>query len=188
MAKYKIYLVKLGGATVGNEARAGAELKSLFDQVIDTSETLGRRFSDGAEVLWSSTCPDVAGHELLIYVVPSSDDSIVKDMPALRGRAAPSGSDAGFTAWAEGLTASEIFPARGTAPAMVAKLAFHEAMHNKMHSGSDLHGQNGLAVSPLDPSSTLSADNKRRMARVLGTNRRQWTGGCMLYNDPMRGL
>ena len=188
MAKYKIHIVKLGGATIGNEARAGATLKGFIDEVIDASEPLKRRFSDGAEVLWSTSCPDVAAHELLIYVVPSSDDSIVKDMPALRGRTSPSGSDAGFTAWADDLTASEIFPPRGTEPAMIAKLAFHEAMHNKMHSGSDLHGQDGLAVSPLTPSSALTADNKRRMAQVLGRNRRQWTGGCSLYNDPMRGL
>jgi len=188
MAKYKIHLVKLGGATVGNENRTGEALEDLIDQVIESSRSLEQRFSDGAEVLWSTSCPEIAAHELLIYVVPSATDSIVRDMPALRGRASPHPRDAGFTAWAEGVTASEIYPPRDTQPVRLAKLAFHEAMHNKLHVGGELHGRDGLAVSPIQPSSELSDNNKRNMAAVLGQDRPQWTGGCALYHDPMRGI
>lgn len=188
MAKYKIHLVKLGGARVGNEARTGGVLKSFFDQVIESSQSLGERFSDGAETFWSTSCPEPAGHELLIYVVRSSMDSIVKDLPGLRGRASPNLDDGGFTAWVGELTGSEVYTESSNDPTMLAKLVFHEAMHNKLHAGGDLHAHDGLAVSPLQTSSELSSGNIRQMARSLGRNRRQWAGGCAVYNDPMRGI
>ena len=115
-------------------------------------------------------------------------DSIVVSLPGLRSRPASIDAD-GLTVWAGNLTASEIYTTRlGGNAAMLAKLAFHEAMHNKTHQGSGLHGGDGLAVSPVTASSTLSRANIRTMAGLLARSRPQWSGGCTAYNDPLRGM
>lgn len=188
MAKYKIHMVKLGRAQVGNESATGTALKGYFDRVIQSNARLQRSYAGGAEVTWTTSCPTVAPHEVLIYVVVSALDSIVVSLPGLTSTQARTNSD-GLTVWTGTLTAAEVYTSRfGTNPAMLAKLAFHEAMHNKTHRGSNLHSGGGLAVSPITSRSTLTTANIRLMQGVLGTSRPQWTGGCTAYNDPLRGM
>jgi hypothetical protein len=187
MAKYKIYMVKLGTPRVSNETQTGTALKGYFDRVIQSAPALRRRFDEGAEVQWTTQCPGPAGHELLINDVTSAMDSIVVSMPGLSERPSSIDSD-GLTVWTDQLTSSEVYTARfGTNPAMLAKLAFHEAMHNKTHRGANLHRGDGLAVTPLTEASQLTRANIRIMAGVLVRSRAQWTGGCTAYNDPLRG-
>jgi hypothetical protein len=115
-------------------------------------------------------------------------DSIVVSLPGLRSRPASIDAD-GLTVWAGSLTASEVYTTRfGSNAAMLAKLAFHETMHNKTHQGAGLHSSGGLAASPITPSSSLTAANIRTMAGLLARSRPQWAGGCTAYNDPLRGL
>lgn len=188
MSKYKIYMVKLGSPKLGNQVKTGAALKGLVDQVILSNQGLKSRFAGGADVSWVDSCPDPAPHELLIYVLANSSDSIVSSMPGISGSLGSPGSD-GLTVWADKLTASEIYTNKlGSNPAMMAKLAFHEAMHNKAQSGEALHSGGGLAVSPLTELSKLSSRNIKTMAGALGKSRPQWAGGCSAYSDPLRGL
>jgi hypothetical protein len=188
MAKYKIHMVKLGRARVGDESATGTALKGYFDRVIQSSATLRRSYAGGAEVTWTTSCPAVRPHELLIYVVVSALDSIVVSLPGLTNTQTRINSD-GLTVWTGTLTAAEVYTTRfGTNSAMLAKLAFHEAMHNKTHRGSSLHSGGGLAASPISQRSALTTANIRLMGRVLGTSRPQWTGGCTAYNDPLRGM
>jgi hypothetical protein len=188
MAKYKIFMVKLGNPRVGIEGQFSTILKGFFDQVIRFNAALNRRFDEGSEVQWMARCPETAPHELLIYVVSSGMDSIVNSLPGLSSRPASIDAD-GLTAWTSSLTASEIYVNRfGADASMLAKLAFHEAMHNKTHQGSGLHHGGGLAASPLRSGSQLTRPNIRTMASALGRARAQWTGGCTAYNDPIRGM
>ncbi len=188
MAKYKIYMVKLGTPRVANENETATALKGFFDRVIQSDAALRRRFDEGAEVQWMTQCPGPAAHELVVYVVSSGMDSIVVSMPGLSGRPGSIDSD-GLTVWTDSLTASEVYTTRfGSNSSMLAKLIFHEAMHNKTHRGSALHQGDGLAVSPITAGSQLTAANIRAMAGVLNRSRPQWSGGCSAYNDPIRGL
>jgi hypothetical protein len=188
MAKYNIFMVKLGNPQIGIEGQFSTTLKGFFDQVIRSNAALNRRFGEGADVQWMARCPETAPHELLVYVVSSGMDSIVNSLPGLSGQPANLGDD-GLTAWTNTLTASEIYVSRfGGDASMLAKLAFHEAMHNKTHQGSGLHNGGGLAASPLLAGSQLTRANIQIMAGALGRARAQWTGGCSAYNDPLRGL
>ena len=188
MAKYKIHMVKLGRARVGDESATGTALKGYFDRVIQSSATLRRSYAGGAEVTWTTSCPTVRPHELLIYVVVSALDSIVVSLPGLTNTQTRINSD-GLTVWTGTLTAAEVYTTRfGANSAMLAKLAFHEAMHNKTHRGNSLHSGGGLAASPISSRSALTTANIRLMRRVLGTSRPQWTGGCTAYNNPLRGM
>ncbi|MGB5486445.1 MAG: hypothetical protein WBN06_03580 [Lysobacterales bacterium] len=188
MAKYKIHMVKLGQARVGNESATGTALKGYFDRVIQSRAALQRSYANGAEVTWTTSCPTVQTHELLIYVVTSALDSIVVSLPGLTNTQTRMNSD-GLTVWTGTFTAAEVYTTRfGTNPAMLAKLAFHEAMHNKTHRGNNLHSGGGLAASPITQSSTLTTANIRLMGGVLARSRPQWTGGCLAYNNPLRGM
>ena len=64
MAKYRIYVVKLGSPRVGSETNTGNALKGYFDQVIQSNAALQRRFNEGAEVQWLTRCPGPAPHEV----------------------------------------------------------------------------------------------------------------------------
>ncbi len=180
MANYKIHLVALGGVTV-NRSSVGGVLKGFVDRVIrGGGHGLSTRFSGGSQVIWTTSCPAVQQHELLIYIVSTSLDSVVSGLAGSPGRD-------GLTAWRGTQTGSEVYVKRNSA-ALVARLAFHEAMHNKSHSGNGLHGQNGLAQETITETTALTSQNIRFMGRYLGRNRSQWTGGCAYYNDPLRGL
>ncbi len=186
MATYKIYMVKLGNPQIGNQAAISTRLKAYFDQVIHANHNLSQRFSGGAEVSWPTGCPHAAAHELIIYVLGSSMDTVVSYLPGLSS--APNNfRDDGLTTWVGTLSASEIYTSRFSNNAdMLAKIAFHEAMHNKTHN-NNLHTTGGLAASPLTSASTLTQRNIRMMASAL-TSQTQWTGGCDVYNDPLRGM
>jgi hypothetical protein len=173
MATYNIYLVRLGDIALNDDQQTQVRtlLKGFFDRVIRSSRSLRTRFDEGVRVRWTTSCPTtrIQGHELLIYMVQSVISS----------------------AWATGAggkTGSEVYVGRMT-PALVARVAFHEAMHNKTHwNDRRLHGRGGLARATVLDNTRLTRQNIQDMARVLGRNRPQWTGGCALMNDPLRGL
>ena len=54
----------------------------------------------------------------------------------------------------------------------LAVLAFHEAMHNLLKRGNDLHamGGMGLAAATVFPNSKLTQRNKELMAAAMGKN------------------
>jgi hypothetical protein len=189
MAEYVVHLVKLGDFSVeeGYRNQLTNTLRDLVSSVIRDggNSGLSERF-DSVRVAWGTTCPNVAAHEVLIYVVQGQLDSVVG--PNF-GHGFPEAH--GFTAWNGNGTGSEIYLANRGAPLM-ARIAFHELMHNKLHwEGTRLHGSEGgggLAQETVNESTQLTDANKTLMAGVLGNDRPQWTGGCDYYNDPLRGV
>lgn len=190
MATYNIYLVRLGDIALNDDQQTQVRtlLKGFFDRVVRSSRSLRTRFDEGVRVRWTTSCPTtrIQGHELLIYMVQSVISSVVSShfrSPRVGGN--------GVTAWATGAggkTGSEVYVGRMT-PALVARVAFHEAMHNKTHwNDRRLHGRGGLARATVLDNTRLTRQNIQDMARLLGRNRAQWTGGCALMNDPLRGL
>jgi hypothetical protein len=121
-------------------------------------------------------------HELLIYVVPSQGKSVIARKYPEAER--PGSKNSGATYPGNKGAISEIYFDKFAAedwPGM-AKIAFHELMHNKLRIGNDMHsdfeinggaGTHSLASEELDTSSRgmfsykLTFQNKRAMRRAM---------------------
>jgi hypothetical protein len=77
---------------------------------------------------------------------------------------------------------------------LVARLAFHEIMHNKLRLNDTMHslpinkGGGGLAKAVIANTDNLNQGNIDIMAAHLWDRHPQWTGGCSTAVDPLRGL
>ena len=190
MATYNIYLARLENIALNDKQQTQVQTltKGFFDRVINSARTLRSRFDEGARVRWTTSCPTsrIRSHELLVYIVQSVSSSVVSNhypnvTPGTNGVTA-------WTTGAGGTTGSEVYVGRMN-PALTARVIFHETMHNKTHwNDLRLHSRGGLASATVMENTRLTDRNIQDMARVLGNNRPQWTGGCVLFNDPLRGL
>jgi hypothetical protein len=180
MPAYNVYLAALGshGLTSQEQTDIQTKLTAWFNRI-----AAGTSYGT-ASVSWATAAPGaIGGHELLIYFVADSMDSILVSLPGNSGR----GSGDGFTTWANNLTGSEVYVS--SSRQYLAEMAFHESMHNKLHLGDTaLHAKDGLAHIPVTAGTTPSATNITDMRTALSTSQPQWTGGWTAYNDPSRGL
>lgn len=179
MPAYNVFLANLGNAlTTTQQDAVRSTLQGWFNQI-----ATGSNYS-GAMVQWVTSAPTIQNYELLLYFVPSDLNSVVRALPGFSGTV---GGGDGFTAWAGSQSASEIYVNRSRN--WLAEIAFHEAMHNKLHLGdADLHTRNGLARIPVNAGSQPSTANITQMRAALSTARAQWTGGWTAYSDPLAGL
>jgi hypothetical protein len=161
-----------------------SELKDLFDEVC--KHTLSH-FSDtdvdskDLGTVSSSLKPG----ELVIRLTTKNDSVLIKKYGAsavnndASGATKDTGSGVVSEAWIEGAAGSP------TVPELVARLAFHELMHNKIDASNskDIHNTpddgTGLAVSPVAYNTSLSNTNKRNMAGRLGAVVTQFTGASI---------
>ncbi len=63
-------------------------------------------------------------------------------------------------------------------PILIAKIAFHEAMHNKVVRDVHNLGGGGLSSRAISEGTAMTDIDKGAMAEVLGRDRPQWTNGC----------
>ncbi len=125
--------------------------------------------------------PALTSRDVMVYVLPSAMDSVV----ARRFKSSVGGS--GLTGWSSAETASEIYLAGIRDSGALARLIFHEVLHNKLHySDSKLHPLGGLAGDPVGDH--LTSGNKKLMQTALQKPRTQWTGGFTSMNDPLNAL
>lgn len=169
MSSYRIYL--------GNPHRLTyrwhdlcVALRDLFNPVVAHTS----RFSS----VWvgsTMTKPSLEPHELLIYVLPQRGDSVVG--PEYGVPTSNLGDD-GFTAWRRpGEVGSEVYK-HDWEPGMLAKLAYHEAMHNKLrYDNRRLHRLHGLASRTVEEDTRQRDRNSRLMGRNLHRHVPQWLGG-----------
>lgn len=176
---YRVYLVDPLVA-IGKPALyldVQRRLQEFFDQV---SRAAPR--SEQIMVQWMPATPAPQPRELLVYFT-SEEFSVVSRFNGARF------DPAGMSHW--GYTQMKTINGRVTEAAsevyvkfmdadMLAKLAFHECMHNKLGTGQDLHRQGGLAAATVDAGSRLIADNIQRMAAALNNPVPQWTGGIQV--------
>jgi len=114
---------------------------------------------------------------LLIYVVANRESSVLRFMRSFK---VPGNWDqlAGLT-YSDGhpykihngvriytraeLSGSELYLAKGSVIAALTSFAFHEAMHNQLHRGSDMHADaavgGGIAAETVKPGTTPTPDN-----------------------------
>jgi hypothetical protein len=161
----------------GDMYAIGLELKSMFDQVCaHTSSPYS-----SSDYWWDPSSGSIQGHELLVYFLPSESDSLIKRKYP---RLSIGSGMAGNTAWFSGATAriSEVYLDVAMKyqdyQLLLAKLCFHELMHNKLEP-TDLHGQGGGGLAtgaPITSSTTLTTKNIELMAAALSKRIPQYQG------------
>jgi hypothetical protein len=150
-------------------------LQSYFDAV-----GKAMRPADKITVSWDQGTPAPAPQDLLVYFT-SPEFSVVE---RFAGTPANLGAD-GWTFYKTGAdkrvteVASEVY-CRALDPDFLAKLAFHEIMHNKLAIGNELHKRNGLAQETVGPDTKLTPENSRDLGAAMRNAHPQWTGGIAL--------
>jgi hypothetical protein len=151
-----------------------AELQGLFAGCPGTS------FSDNTVVVAdASNMP--SGPELLVYFI-GSRLSIVKQVPSI--------VDLSFPGWTVHEVGASEVRVTSASPAALARLAFHELMHNRLKQDDDkLHPQGGLAGKIVGATTALSPANAAAMSAVISNPISQWTAGIGILasgkNDPL---
>jgi hypothetical protein len=188
MILYHIYLVdpyKLLQPN-GVSTSVAAQLKLLFDPIATDAKFAGAMVDYGNGVV------SPAHNELLVYVMPPGK-SIVALSPGGTPQTDPT-SD-GYTNFRAG--ASEVYAKHLDHPVMLAKLAFHECMHNKLRLGQTsatgpdgLHSsQDGLGQESITESTPLTSRNSKAMTAALARPVPQWSDGIQQVltgmNDPL---
>ena len=147
-------------------SRFNVHLGHLFTQVCERPET---RFAACSCTKFNSNSAR-DGYELLIYLVADHAATLLPGQPL---------GGLGTTGVRNGGAVSEIYvnEFQGVPDFCMAKLAFHELMHNKLRMSDDLHwnGGQGLADDVMNinlcaapfSSFQLTEENKRLMAEKL---------------------
>jgi hypothetical protein len=177
---FNVYLKNLApGADFGegDMYAIGLELKSIFDQVCAHKSSP----YSASDYWWDPPSASVQAHELLVYFLPSQSASLIKKKyPKMN---IGSGM-AGNTAWFSGATEriSEVYLDVAMKfddyQLLLAKLCFHELMHNKLEP-TDLHGQGGGGLATgaeINSSTTLTTKNIELMAAALSKKIPQYQG------------
>jgi hypothetical protein len=146
---------------------------------------------DLVNVQWI-TCPItqvIQPHDLLVYFVPDKIDTLVLKISDAIGDRDLGGATVFLSKTGE--HASEVYTSTGNTD-LVARLAMHELMHNKLKLGNTMHteriGGGGIANANISVNDNLTVANINLMASHLRDPHPQWTGGCITSFDPLRGL
>jgi hypothetical protein len=136
-------------------------------------------------VYFADTSTKVLPTEALVYFVPPGL-SIIKHSPNLPAGPIDLGL-AGNTNPNSG--ASEVY-VKWRDETLLAKLAFHELMHNRLQLGNAMHRDDGLRTGrDITPATPYTDQNKRDMAAALKKSVPQWVGGISILtngkNDPL---
>jgi hypothetical protein len=163
----------LGALKPGLGTSIQTQLAQLFAVIVNGSSDFGDN-----RVLFDPNSAAPVRHELLVYFMPAGK-SVVKNVPNLNK---PVDLNAGGTT-VHLAGASEVYVKSDDA-VLLAKLAFHELMHNRLKLGDDqLHPQGGLAAASISPSTTLNDRNIKSMQAALNTPITQWTAGIGILNN-----
>ena len=160
-------------------------LQQYFARIVSKHGSL-----KSATVQWTSQPPQLADHDLLVYFVEDPDDTVVKTG---LGSPRPIEADAnGYTTrrLSDGLTGSEAYLSKWQdEPVMLAKLVFHELLHNATQMDDELHGKTGLGLGGerIRSGTQLTEGDVDLMVQHLTTTKRsQWKDGFSHYHDPFR--
>jgi hypothetical protein len=178
MATYKTYI----GDPLG--CVPAALLSQIQSQLADLMSPCTSNAFENNWVYLASPSLVPQGWELLVYFAPAGV-SIIKNAPSTESPDLDAGGNTAF-----GAGASEVYM-KSTDPVILARLAFHELMHNRLQLGGKgptdgLHAQGGLASWQIDASTPYTDANKNAMAAVISNPITQWTDGLNInVNDPM---
>jgi hypothetical protein len=185
------------GTTITNSSGSYVWNGDLLYSLMENLEGLFDNVCGHPSCIYNASTVDV--NILNMQLPPSADDLVLRftrSQDSIVGSNqgvtfSPNGPDTGATLTVAGSSAiSEVFldPVAGDPDpaALLANLAFHEAMHNKLETGqgapfaeNEIHTTDGtgLAVaSGISSSTQLSDRNRRNMALYLGRVIPQFTG------------
>ena len=152
-------------------------LQGHFDKV-------AARLNERILVAFIPAVPTPTAHDLIIYFVPG-EISIVSQF-AGRPRNPLTDDGDGFTSiktsTSGGVTTisvvSEVY-VKTTNAKLLAALAFHEAMHNRLALGNGLHARDGMAQATVTPDTHVTATNASQMAAGFARSVKQWPDGVL---------
>jgi hypothetical protein len=194
MRPYHVYLAELGHARIDRAAIA-QRLLEYFKRVVELANATpySPNYYSRVIIRWVDAPPAMQPDELLVYFVEDWGHSVVRHAPGNTlfdlgtGGTTRTGSPA----------ASEVYitenPSIGVPylrnPEVLAAVAFHECLHNKLDFDDALHayslgraaGGIGLAAASVGPQTPLTHQNVEMMAAALSSPRPQWTGGWLAY-------
>jgi len=133
------------------------------------------------QVAFIPAVPQPTPFDLIIYFVPI-EISIVATFAGRRRDPLLDDGD-GFT-FIKGIggpspsAASEVYT-KTLDPKLLAALAFHEGMHNRLMLGQPMHNRTGMAQATVTPSTTVTPENASQMAAAFKTRVTQWPDGVM---------
>jgi hypothetical protein len=162
-----------------------AELKRLFDEVCKNPQSkFGDTDVDASKDI-NTVGTLIKPGELIVRLTTKANSILIKKY----GKSSVSGEAEGATidtgsgvvseAWLEGAAGDS------HVALLVARLAFHELMHNKIDATmttKDIHGTDdgtGIAATPVAYDSQLTSKNKLNMASRLGSIVTQFTGATI---------
>jgi hypothetical protein len=132
---------------------------------------------DRIRVAFIPATPAPTTSDILIYFAPS-EYSFVSEFAGRKHDPLLDDGD-GWTVIKPGNppeAASEVYTKTLDAQ-LLAALAFHEAMHNKLAMGNSMHKGDGLAQATVTPSTTVSPTNAGNMAAAFRKPVKQWPDG-----------
>jgi hypothetical protein len=151
------------------------ELNGYFDRVKARDP---RWASYNIRLPVQTACPGtVSNIDVVVYLVPDPGHSVFQ-----RFHVSHSGGHGGFTALnIEGhQRASEVY-VRTDGGTLLAKVAFHEILHNKTGWGNGRlhhHHRGGISSATIGVDTPVVDADLDLMGSHLGSHHAQWTGGC----------
>ena len=175
MANINVYLIKKCAVMPSHERMMLSALSGYFEQVLASNPQWRTDFR--VTVQLSTTCPaGVTDLDVVVYLVQDGSHSLFTAL----GASSTSGQGGRTIFNARGnQCACEVFVST-VAGTLVAKLAFHEILHNKTGlSNSQLHRHHrgGISSATFDVSTPVTNEDLQLMGTHLGARHAQWTAG-----------
>jgi hypothetical protein len=162
-------------ATIGSPTRyreINVALQSHFDKVTPHLSP-----ADSIRVAFIPATPSPTTSDIVVYFAPT-EYSLVAEFAGRSHDPLLDDGD-GWTVIKPGSppsAASEVY-AKTFDSQLLAALAFHEAMHNKLALGNAMHSGDGMAQREVTPQTLVSPNNAREMGAAFRKPVRQWVGG-----------
>ena len=175
------YLVRLIDCTDAiSEADRTAILNQLTTWILAADSSRPQDKRSGANVAWATSVASDTATRLVIYFVADYQHSVVRFK---RGFATPPqdwGRIQGLTSGGQ-TTASEVYKDKCADANCLATFAFHEAMHNQLHMGDEMHWNLdvglGIALDNIGPQTAPNELNFKAFGAAMENVHPQWIDG-----------
>jgi hypothetical protein len=167
-----------------DKANAVTKLVDTADEIYDLIVPCLKyqKYFDDVDVFFPQYKPSPLNTDLVVYYLATPDSvGFVLD-----GQADSTvGEDEGQTIWSTGGSGStlkycsEVRVGAGAKASArgLAKLTFHEFMHNKLKIGDAMHSRGGLAGTSVDENTPLTTQNAKDFGQALSKQHVQWMDG-----------
>jgi hypothetical protein len=164
---------------------------NVVTKVVDTCDEISalitpclqyQSYFNDVDVFFPQYKPSPANTDLVVYYL-ATPDSVAFVLDGNADQAVP--EDGGQTIWSNGGSGSafkycsEVRVGAGAKASArgLAKLTFHEFMHNKLKMGDGMHSKGGLAGASVDESTALTTQNAKDFGQALTKQHVQWIDG-----------